>query len=53
MGINPSFIPYLGQAMIYALEVEIGPEDFTSEIRRGWEEVFDEISAELVKGILS
>jgi hemoglobin-like flavoprotein len=52
MGVNPSFFPFMGQALMHALEQFLGKE-LTNEQRDAWEEVYDSISNEIVKTILS
>lgn len=51
MGVNPSFFPFMGQALIYSLEKSLGQE-LTKEQRNAWEDVYDAISNEIVKQIL-
>ena len=51
MGVNPSFFPFMGQAVIYAMEQYLG-KTLTNDERDAWEEVFDAISNEIVKSIL-
>lgn len=52
MGVSPSFLPFMGQALIHALEVttdrKLGEEE-----RNAWEEVYDSISNEITKSILT
>ena len=52
MGVNPSFFPFMGQALIYALE-QFLKKPLTDEQRDAWEEVFEAISNEIVKTILA
>mmetsp|Transcript_8652 Transcript_8652/g.17978 ORF Transcript_8652/g.17978 Transcript_8652/m.17978 type:complete len:155 (-) Transcript_8652:129-593(-) len=52
MGVNPSFFPFMGQALIHSLEHFLGKE-LTEDQRNAWEEVFDAISNEITKHILS
>jgi hemoglobin-like flavoprotein len=51
MGVNPSFFPFMGQALIFALEKYLEAE-LTEEQRNAWEEVYECISNEIVKQIL-
>ena len=51
MGVNPSFFPFMGQALIYALEQYLD-KPLTEVQRNAWEEVFDAISADIIKQIL-
>jgi hemoglobin-like flavoprotein len=52
MGVSPSFFPYMGQALIFAVEKYLGKK-LTEEQRACWEEVYDSISNEIVKHILA
>ncbi|KAL7569411.1 hypothetical protein ACA910_009598 [Epithemia clementina (nom. ined.)] len=52
MGVNPSFFPFMGQALIFAVEKYLGKQ-LTTEQRVAWEEVYDSISNEIVKNILA
>jgi hemoglobin-like flavoprotein len=51
MGVNPSYFPFMGQALIFSLEKFLNKE-LTQEQREAWEEVYDGISNEIVKHIL-
>ena len=52
MDVSPSFFPYMGQALIFAVEkfLERKLED---DEREAWEEVYEAISIEIVKAILN
>jgi hemoglobin-like flavoprotein len=52
MGVSPSFFPFMGQALIFALEKSLN-QKLTDEQRCAWEEVYDSISNEIVKNILA
>ncbi len=52
MGVSPSFFPFMGQALIHALEQYLG-KSLTEEQREAWEQVFESISNEIVKAILT
>ncbi|KAL7578888.1 hypothetical protein ACA910_006863 [Epithemia clementina (nom. ined.)] len=51
MGVSPSFFPYMGQALVHAVEKYLG-KSLTAEQRIAWKEVYDSISNEIVKNIL-
>ncbi|KAL7578892.1 hypothetical protein ACA910_006878 [Epithemia clementina (nom. ined.)] len=51
MGVSPSFFPYMGQALVHAVEKHLG-KSLTAEQRIAWEDVYDSISNEIVKNIL-
>jgi len=52
MGVNPSFFPFMGQAVIHAMESYLS-RSLTEEERDAWEEVYDAVSGDIVKQILS
>mmetsp|Transcript_3775 Transcript_3775/g.7743 ORF Transcript_3775/g.7743 Transcript_3775/m.7743 type:complete len:153 (+) Transcript_3775:75-533(+) len=52
MGVSPSFFPFMGQALMFALEQYLG-KALSEEQREAWEEVYETISNELVKHILA
>ena len=52
MGVKPAFFPFLGKALIWALEKTIG-EEMSDENREAWNIVYDSISEEIIKSILS
>mmetsp|Transcript_14859 Transcript_14859/g.41046 ORF Transcript_14859/g.41046 Transcript_14859/m.41046 type:complete len:154 (+) Transcript_14859:54-515(+) len=51
MKVNPSFFPFMGKALLSTLEDAMGRQLNTDE-RAAWEEVYEEISAIIVKEIL-
>ena len=53
MGVNPSFFPFLGQALIFALETKYLEKPLTDDQREAWEEVFEAISNDITKAILA
>lgn len=52
MGVNVSLFPFLGNALVWAIKKDIGDE-LTEDHLTAWEEVYDEISGEIVKAILN
>ena len=52
MGVNASFFPFMGHALIDSIE-EFIARKLTGHEREAWEHVFDVISAEIVKVILN
>mmetsp|Transcript_7579 Transcript_7579/g.9906 ORF Transcript_7579/g.9906 Transcript_7579/m.9906 type:complete len:153 (+) Transcript_7579:63-521(+) len=51
MGVSPSFFPFMGQALMHAMETFLGKK-LNDEQQGAWEEVYDAISNEIVKNIL-
>lgn len=52
MGVSPSFFPFMGQALIHGLETFL-EKPLNEEQRDAWEEVFEAITNEITKAILS
>lgn len=52
LGVAPSLFPFMGQALIYSLEKFLR-KPLTNSQRAAWEEVYEVISNEIVKSILS
>ncbi|KAL7570543.1 hypothetical protein ACA910_004315 [Epithemia clementina (nom. ined.)] len=52
MGVNPAFFPFMGQALLYAM-TKFLKKELSEEQKEAWEEVYDSISNEIVKNILS
>lgn len=52
MGVNPSFFPFLGKALIVCLEESLGRKMSDME-KEAWEEVYEEISNVIIGKILA
>lgn len=52
LGVSPSFFPYLGTALVYALEETLGASNFSPADRNAWEKVYEIISAGMIKAML-
>ena len=52
MGVNPSFFPFMCQALLFSLEKYLS-RSLTDKEREAWEEVFDAISGEIIRQILA
>ena len=52
MGVKASFFPYMGDSLIDCLQKTLG-DSFTEAHRTSWNELYDIISGEIVKAILS
>ena len=52
MDVKAAFFPYMGDSIINCLERTLG-EAFTEAHRDAWNDVYDSISGEIVKAILS
>ena len=50
-GVQPTYFPHMGEALVYALEEVIGSDGFTAGHKAAWKEVYDELSAEIVKAM--
>mmetsp|Transcript_19270 Transcript_19270/g.24856 ORF Transcript_19270/g.24856 Transcript_19270/m.24856 type:complete len:155 (+) Transcript_19270:117-581(+) len=51
MNVNPSFMPFMGVALIQTIEQSLG-RSMNNRQKEAWEEVFEAISDEIVKQIL-
>mmetsp|Transcript_7782 Transcript_7782/g.10207 ORF Transcript_7782/g.10207 Transcript_7782/m.10207 type:complete len:156 (+) Transcript_7782:156-623(+) len=51
-GVSPSYFPYMGQAITYALKETMSPGSFTEEHKDAWDEVYEELSSEILKSML-
>ena len=52
MGVKAAFFPYMGDSIISCLEKTLG-KAFTETHRDAWNDLYDAISGEIVKAILS
>ena len=52
MGVSVSLFPFLGNALVWALQKDIGSE-LSDEQIEAWQDVYDAISGEIVKAILN
>ena len=48
--VDPSFFPYMGDSLMHALESGLD-DDFDTESREAWREVYDAIADDLVKAM--
>ncbi|KAL7575107.1 hypothetical protein ACA910_000474 [Epithemia clementina (nom. ined.)] len=51
-GVSPSYFPYMGQALIFALKERM-QDAFTNDHKDSWEEVYEELSSEIIKAMLA
>jgi len=51
MGANSAFLPFLGEALVWALNQSIG-DKMTKDARDAWNKVYDSMSEEIIKAIL-
>lgn len=51
MKVNPSFFPFMGKALLCTLE-EFMNRQLNEQERAAWEEIYEEISNEIIKAIL-
>ncbi|KAL7557049.1 hypothetical protein ACA910_003949 [Epithemia clementina (nom. ined.)] len=52
MGIRPEFFPFMGEALLYAIEMALERRLTRMEVN-AWKEVYGAISSEIIKHILS
>lgn len=51
LGVTPAFFPVMGTALIDALASTLGENSFQKDHREAWEEVYTELSGEIVKSM--
>ena len=50
-GVQPSYFPAMGEALVYALGQVIGGANFNEVHKTAWKDVYEELSAEIVKSM--
>ena len=50
-GVQPSYFPHMGEALVYSIEQLNGPGSFTENHKAAWKDVYEELSAEIVKAM--
>ena len=50
-GVQADYFPHMGEALVYALEQVLGPDQFTVSHKAAWKEVYDELSSEILKSM--
>ena len=50
-GVQASYFPHMGEALVYGLQQVVGPGEFTENHKKAWKEVYDELSAEILKSM--
>ena len=51
-GVKAHYLPYMGEALIYALKQTL-KEHWTEQMEEAWVEVYDELSGDIMKAILN
>lgn len=51
-GVSPSFFPYMGQALTFALKDSMPAGTFNPDHQDAWDEVYEELSSEILKAML-
>ena len=51
-GVTPSYFPYMGEALRFALKEKMQGA-FTNDHNESWEEVYEELSSEIIKAMLA
>lgn len=52
-GVKAQYIPFMGEAIRYAMEQVLEKDVFTSEVKDAWCEVYEEVSGEVMKAIMA
>jgi hemoglobin-like flavoprotein len=50
-GVTVAYFPFMGQALVNALKTTLGEAAFTKDHVEAWEEVYKELSSEIVKSM--
>ena len=50
-GVKADYFPPMGDALVYSLEQVLGTKYFTASHKAAWKEVYDELSAEILKAM--
>lgn len=53
MEVNVCFFPSLGESLLWALGQTVGDEIMTGDAKEAWQEVYDAISEEMIRAILT
>jgi hemoglobin-like flavoprotein len=48
-GVKPEYFPSMGRALIETVSETLGPEDFTSDIKADWVEVYGALSYDMIR----
>mmetsp|Transcript_29378 Transcript_29378/g.68430 ORF Transcript_29378/g.68430 Transcript_29378/m.68430 type:complete len:84 (+) Transcript_29378:374-625(+) len=51
-GVAHSYFPYMGQSITFALKEKMG-SSFTDDHKDAWDEVYEELSSEILKAMLT
>lgn len=51
-GVSPHFFPFMGQALLFALESALG-NHWNDDLKEAWVEVYDELSGGIMKSIFA
>lgn len=50
-GVQQSYFPHMGQALVFAIEKLLGADQFTAAHKAAWTEVYEEMSSEILKSM--
>jgi nitric oxide dioxygenase len=48
-GVKPEYFPSMGRALIFAVQEQLGEEEFNSEIKDSWVEVYGALSYDMIR----
>ena len=48
-GVKPEYFPSMGRALIFAIQEQLGEDEFTSEIKDSWVEVYGALSYDMIR----
>eukprot|EP00529_Nitzschia_sp_RCC80_P036186 CAMPEP_0113482334 /NCGR_PEP_ID=MMETSP0014_2-20120614/22864_1 /TAXON_ID=2857 /ORGANISM="Nitzschia sp." /LENGTH=157 /DNA_ID=CAMNT_0000375845 /DNA_START=88 /DNA_END=561 /DNA_ORIENTATION=- /assembly_acc=CAM_ASM_000159 len=48
-GVKPEYFPSMGRALIFAIQEQLGEDQFTAEIKDSWVEVYGALSYDMIR----
>jgi hemoglobin-like flavoprotein len=48
-GVKPEYFPSMGRALIESISEELGPEEFTADVKSDWVEVYGALSYDMIR----
>jgi hemoglobin-like flavoprotein len=50
-GVEPTYFPHMGEALVYSLEQVLGEVQFNEAQKAAWKEVYNELSTEIIQSM--
>ena len=48
-GVKPEYFPSMGRALIFAIQEQLGEDEFNAEIKDSWVEVYGALSYDMIR----